>query len=215
MQERLIKEETLWIFVVDTNQYAGNFERDMTAFVTGVWGDCEVGKKTANDFKEQHPEYLDVRKFSIFWDMMVQVPDENGCKRPCSLWDNPKWFNDGLGHFYKRNSYNVTEVTKKYLESWVAMKEKYGDKYSEDDLAKQKWVKCPAYLSVAMFFREQPSLDDFNFLCKRVNKFVAEKPSCLYFDFLKVDNQFVIENFRIIKKVVRTFQTELLSVSDS
>ena len=32
-------------FVVDTDTYAGNFEREMCAFMTGITGACGVGKE--------------------------------------------------------------------------------------------------------------------------------------------------------------------------
>ena len=31
-------------FVIDTKQYAGNFEREMCAHITGHIGECEVGR---------------------------------------------------------------------------------------------------------------------------------------------------------------------------
>lgn len=37
--------------VVDTDKYAGNFEREMTAFMTGVVGDCEVGSELQKTFQ--------------------------------------------------------------------------------------------------------------------------------------------------------------------
>lgn len=42
-----------WIFVVDTEQYAGNFERGMCAFMTGMLGECGVGSEEARLYYEQ------------------------------------------------------------------------------------------------------------------------------------------------------------------
>ena len=36
-----------WIFVVDTNQYSGNFERELTAYMKGMIGGCGVGVELA------------------------------------------------------------------------------------------------------------------------------------------------------------------------
>jgi hypothetical protein len=33
-----------YVFIIDTEQYAGNFEREMCAYCTGILGDCEVGE---------------------------------------------------------------------------------------------------------------------------------------------------------------------------
>ena len=38
---------TEWTFVIDTNEYAGNFEREMCAWLTGQVGECDVGKEMA------------------------------------------------------------------------------------------------------------------------------------------------------------------------
>jgi hypothetical protein len=35
------------LFVVDTDTYAGNFEREMCAYITGQVGECEVGEEIA------------------------------------------------------------------------------------------------------------------------------------------------------------------------
>lgn len=73
--------ETKYVFVIHTINYAGNFEREMCAYCTGEIGDCEVGKKEANNF---------LREFggkSIFEDIILQVPDGHGCCRPVSIWD--------------------------------------------------------------------------------------------------------------------------------
>ncbi|KKK83825.1 hypothetical protein LCGC14_2789530, partial [marine sediment metagenome] len=32
-----------WIFIIDTDSYAGNFEREMCAYITGRVGECGVG----------------------------------------------------------------------------------------------------------------------------------------------------------------------------
>ena len=34
-----------WGFIIDTDQYAGNFERELCAWTTGQIGECEVGKE--------------------------------------------------------------------------------------------------------------------------------------------------------------------------
>jgi len=64
-------------FIVDTDQYAGNFEREMTAFLTGHIGECEVGEELAE-------------KLPISFDNVMDVADDNGCYRPTSCWKSPK-----------------------------------------------------------------------------------------------------------------------------
>lgn len=36
-----------YILVADTNQYAGNFERELCAYITGQYGECSVGADIA------------------------------------------------------------------------------------------------------------------------------------------------------------------------
>lgn len=62
-------------FVIDTNEYAGNFEREMCAHVTGRMGECEVGG-----------EFIDDSITELF-ENVIDVEDE-GCARPCSIFKN-------------------------------------------------------------------------------------------------------------------------------
>jgi hypothetical protein len=70
------------VIIFDTDSYAGNFEREMCAYVTGQYGECEVGRELAEavlptlshaDWYEKH---------------VVSEPDEHGCWRPTSIWPN-------------------------------------------------------------------------------------------------------------------------------
>lgn len=65
---------TNYSIVIKTNQYAGNFERELCAHLTGIVGECEVGE-----------EYVDETITSIFEEFITQVPDHNGTRRPVSL----------------------------------------------------------------------------------------------------------------------------------
>ncbi len=67
-------------FVVDTDTYAGNFERYMCAYMTGIVGGCGVGDKYVDESIEE--------KFKI---EIAQVCDDNGCYRPCSITGTKKY----------------------------------------------------------------------------------------------------------------------------
>lgn len=79
--------------IIDTNKYSGNFEREMTGFVLGVIGDCEVGLKEATQFAEQTP----FPDYNPFEDMCSYVADDHGCQRPCAISSTPGRVNDGTG----------------------------------------------------------------------------------------------------------------------
>lgn len=67
----------IW-FVVDTNVYAGNNERALCAWMTGLVGDDNVGHEQAASF------HRDCQ--SLPGDLVGCVPDEHGCARPSSIY---------------------------------------------------------------------------------------------------------------------------------
>ena len=97
------------IFVIDTDQYAGNFEREMCAYITGHTGDCGVGLDVVDTF----PLVSGVK----------QVPDEDGTMRPCSVYPTPGWHNNGLGFHFKDEQ--AEEALLKFQESAIASERKY------------------------------------------------------------------------------------------
>jgi len=88
-------------FVIDTDDYAGNFERPLVAFVTGVVGECGVGKKQAAQAREEFEQTPEGEALASWFDENVtQVPDHTGCHRPAAIFATPGWFNDGMGGHY-------------------------------------------------------------------------------------------------------------------
>jgi hypothetical protein len=68
-------------FVINTNRYAGNFEREMCAYITGQVGECGVGSSLAGEFNAEEgadlaDEFERIIKFKM---------DDVGCSRPVSL----------------------------------------------------------------------------------------------------------------------------------
>lgn len=76
--------ENNFIFVIDTDQYAGNFEREICAFCTGRYGECEVGKKIADEFRSMFPKEWD--SFEI---VNCYVMDDHGTGRPAAIIATP------------------------------------------------------------------------------------------------------------------------------
>lgn len=81
------------VFVIDTAEYAGNFEREMCAWITGIIGDCGVGRETADAASYTMSEALQ----GWCYDNIIQVPDEHGCARPVTVWRVPKGIHEGNG----------------------------------------------------------------------------------------------------------------------
>lgn len=86
--------EKVYITIIDTENYAGNFERDMCGYITGQYGECGVGYELAENFKHEI-------KHAGWWDENIhQNQDENGCERPVAIVPTPGWYNNGYGgHF--------------------------------------------------------------------------------------------------------------------
>lgn len=84
--------ESCWVFLIETNQYAGNFERQLCAYLTGHYGECGIGVERVNE---------DIRK--IFEDDVIRFSDEYGCLTPCTMWEDNHnevgiFFNKKLDH---------------------------------------------------------------------------------------------------------------------
>lgn len=63
-------------FIIVTDSYAGNFEREMCAYLTGQIGECGVGSEFVSLLEDSRPEF----------DNMIQVADEYGCYRPVEIY---------------------------------------------------------------------------------------------------------------------------------
>ena len=74
-----------YILLVHTDSYAGNFERQMCAYMTGMTGECGVGESEADDFHSTMEE----RGYDpdMFDEYVAQEPDDHGCHRPASIWN--------------------------------------------------------------------------------------------------------------------------------
>jgi len=159
------EQEDLFIFVVDTEQYAGNFEREMTAYCTGIIGECEKGKEHAALFKEECPDFT-----KLMYNIVAQVPDEHGCHRPTSIYPTPGFWNDGMGNEYPDLEHGKQHTIDKYRETIREYQMTSGGMKDKDaDTAMPG--KHSSYQSVAMFFHERPSIETLGFLMTRAKKF--------------------------------------------
>ena len=154
----MLEEIPSLAFVVDTESYSGNFERQMCGYITGVIGECEVGSEEAAEFNNEHPGQ------NPFDDIVMQVPDEHGCRRPVAIWPTPGWFNNSMGGHFRDG--DLSTAQKHYRASCLeeAQERPYADdgnnKRHEAECrarAEEQVTECPAYQSVAIFFGEEPN----------------------------------------------------------
>lgn len=82
------------IFVIHTDAYSGNFERELCAYITGQIGECGVGEDLASDFLDEVGD----EAADLFSDIVMQVNDDRGCARPCAIYATPGRLNDGYGN---------------------------------------------------------------------------------------------------------------------
>lgn len=83
----------MFVLIIETNEYAGNFEREMCAYVTGQTGDCGVGKKEAIKVENELPDFYERME-----EIIGSECDHSGCFRPTS------------GAVSKNGGYNDVEI---------------------------------------------------------------------------------------------------------
>jgi hypothetical protein len=120
MSEPKVKK-TKYVFIIDTNEYAGNFEREMTAFCVGQIGDCEVGYKEEERFKEELGE--------DFWEVMEglieQRADDHGCCRPTEIQPGPDKDYNSVGiFFYDKPKQDIINMIKERAREFTHTKQR-------------------------------------------------------------------------------------------
>lgn len=190
-----------YIFVIDTDQYAGNFERDMCAYLTGEIGECEVGEERRDDFINEVGEDI----LNLMDKIIEQKPDEHGTHRPCYIYPTPGFFNNGVGGEFKDGEEDAAQ--KHFVKSCLHFANKEKSQVSKDEYlkdAKEQFIKCHAYLSVAIYFYEKPAPDIIDMMKDRAHKFVALPDK--YSGEVKGIN---ILGFRVVKEMLTTEEMEV------
>lgn len=160
-----------YMVLIDTDKYAGNFERPMCAFITGIIGECGVGDEEQSVALEE----LDPEIKEWFENNIALIDDEHGCARPVTIEVTPGWFNDGHGTNWKDGA-DPEEVKAVRLASvldyytpLVENAEKciaegktewraslYGYKQTIKEAKIGKFTNYPAANSVGIYFAELP-----------------------------------------------------------
>jgi len=197
-----------YIFVIDTEQYAGNFERELVAHMTGQAGECGVGDDLAAAANKELPK--DARAW--FSNHVRQVADdENGCHRPAAIWATPGWFNDGHGNHHRDDAdpKKVRNLRDRAVEDYAkeTIEKVYADKvYAKKDadrFRKQnagKVTKYPAYQSVACFLDAKPP--------PKILKLMKERCATFKGSY----DQPTITGFRLLKQTTTVVEEELDSL---
>lgn len=112
-------------FIIDTDKYAGNFERDMCAFLTGEIGECGVGDEYVDEALDAiEKEFGDRAIFGDYVEQRTNGDDNSPCYRSCQMTESKdgelynsveiyfsKYPEDNMISFMKKRAF---EFAKKY-----------------------------------------------------------------------------------------------------
>lgn len=187
-----------YIIIVDTNQYAGGFDRQMCSYVTAQIGDCGVDWKIAEEArKEMSGPYR-----CWFEQNIREVADDHGNYRPVSIGQSPGWWNDGWGNEWPESvEADAPEVLKKTEKS---LRRECKDvplllKSRLDALKDNGVVKHAAYRSVEIFLGEEPPIEFRDAICQRIVDFTKKHP----------DFEVKVESIRFVKRIVEIRDEEI------
>lgn len=199
-----------YYFVIDTDEYAGNFERQVCAYITGQVGECEVGSEVAEKARNNIPSKM----LEIFDEHVMREPDDHGCHRPCKIYPTPNFYNNGMGFSYitgeedkaiEAYRKSCIEYSKKnvHLNDKVAFEKRWKDKANN---AAKEFGRSPSYQSVAIAFYDEPDDDMIELMKLRAEDFArickaGKAPDVGGSEF---DKGFNILSFRLIEERVVT-----------
>lgn len=158
----------IYMFVIDTDTDAKEFERELCAYTIGIADDFSGDEEAVEFFDE---EGFDQEGGSPFVDAM-EYPDGE----PSVVWATPGWFNNGLGGRFKDGE---EEQARKHRRE-VCLKEAcVKSVYTRERVDwLRRWslplIKHPAYQSVAFLFRREPTEDEMNLIMRRASKYCDE-----------------------------------------
>ncbi|MGP3781811.1 hypothetical protein ACTWKC_17650 [Bacillus sp. 4A_MP3] len=163
-------------FIIDTDSYSGNFEREMCAYITGHIGDCLVGFEEAEDYLSKYEKIKGV----------VQKENITGMYRPVEIIETPDIWNNGMGFHFRKGEEDIAlkeyrQSIKRYYESEIkrlngaeAQIERYKREINES-LKLTKPKKHKAFQSVLIHFECLPCEETINFMKQRAFEFAKNK----------------------------------------
>lgn len=191
-----MSSETKYRLVVDTNRYAGNFERESIAFATGRVGECGVGMGEACEAEED----LSAEQLEWWAEHVIANVDEHGVSRPAFIYPTPGMFNNGVGGHFPATEEGRTQALAAYKKTngkyyadqlsrtdfivsgqggWTAEKidseRNRLRKEIEKSAATTKVGEYPAYMSVAIEMDEAPSTELVASFSARMRKYLERK----------------------------------------
>ena len=205
----------MFIFTIDTDQYAGNFERDLTAYCTGHIGECGVGAEKAEIYEDEE---------KYRFNNILQKADDHGWHRPCYIYPTPGFYDDGMGGVYTDES-DMNIVLENYKKSCIDYKEQGRHNYIRwdkegnttknveqlnkeiEDIKKlDKINKYESYQSVAIYFNTKPTKKQIEIIKRRSAEY-CDKLLNRYFSFS--EETIKILGYRLLEEKVVTTLIEM------
>jgi hypothetical protein len=130
-----MEQNSKYGIIIETDEYAGNFEREITAWSTGQVGeDDDTGIELAREVVAEI--------YDLFDGCVGQESDDNGTYRPCEILDDG-FANSVLIHFNAKPTAQQLDVIKERAESFRDALIKFDRIYSDPafmDNAKQPLI---------------------------------------------------------------------------
>ena len=209
----LLPQGTIYILVIDTDSYAGNFERELAGYTTGIFDYQRAhGEKEAEGAKKANPmltEALEEKSLPVQHEEYEEVTN--------TIRATPGRANNGMGWAYDASDLEAEALARQkaidsmraYHASQIARCEQ---RLADEDFEPEKpgaWTKeaCertiesahasiaragqfvgwPAYESVAMFFSEPLSEEEMEFVKQRAYEYAASPSGMMVKPFQILD----------------------------
>lgn len=180
-------DRNCFLLIIDTSEYAGNFERELVAYMVGCVGEDDVGSAIAE------AACAALESAGIELPDPISFTDDKGVSRPATIYPTPGWFNDGLGNEWPDDA-DPADVQAKYDEAVRSQADEtrkvyghmpeYGEERAQNILKKvgtevRRW---PAYLSVAVGFEDELDPSALEVMVQRAKDFCADpmKAGCRF-----------------------------------
>jgi len=194
------------VLVIDTDKYAGNFERQLCAYMTGYVGECGVGESLKELFCEEMGVKSPYHDFYKMEDYVGGRSDETGCFRPATIWASPDYWADSVGNEHPNDvPLDDPEVLRKFEETVTRT---YADDGSRQERLEVGPYKTPAYTSVGIFLEKEPPEEIMNLWMDRAKVFCADPVSLDRY----LPDKIHIYRVRLVRWVVTAREEELKKV---
>ncbi|MDW9481301.1 hypothetical protein GOB57_21890 [Sinorhizobium meliloti] len=201
-----VSQPTSKTIIIDTESYAGNFERELCAYATGQVSAGSYARGIVEAFA------TDIRHLEWWSAHIVHERDDDYGEVLVSLVPTPGWFNDGGGGHHRDSSTDTADavaartrvaheraigVFQRKLEigdfdggAWTREKCESEIQRRQQELAALSVprTRCPAYLSVAIFVDEFPPAEVWDEFVERAKTFAENYPAITKSAFAKPFN---------------------------